>query len=745
MASQFDDDYRLPKGAKQPSDASGAQSGGKSAGGRLGAKPGTAKPQSAKKTSSFDSKQFESKQFYPKQSAASPTRSQRIDPKKIEPKQIDPKQFHPKRIEHKQSSATESAASDTGNGGLSSPLLGLRWLKSWPIVVLIIFGILGTAGAVAMVSLFRIPNLPNCRAIFWPTASASLRLQCAESYAQQGDVDNLLAAIALVDRLPEDHPLRADINSRIETWANQVLDLAERSFEAGNLEVAIATANKIPDRTAAKKLVADRIERWQRIWQAGEKEFSAAVAKVKEKNFQAAFSLSVKLLDVDNKFWSTTKYNELTKLIARARDDSRKLSEALGLAKAGTLEGFKGALKALKEIGKDSVFFAEVKSERQKIAKQMLKRGEELLADRQLSDAQAMLNAVPRDVGLDKEIEDSQIFVTAYQQAWTNNVAGLENAIARMKTLKKNRPGYARGQQLITQWQGEINNISLLNQAQERAQRGSTADLTAAIALAQQVSTGSPQGKEAAAQIGKWQSRVETVQDRPILERADRLAAVGTPDNLRAAIQEAKKIPSGRTLGAEADERIANWTERVQRIEDQPILDQARQRAQTGDIAGAIAIANRIGSGRSLYKMAQDDIAGWQTQEDGRARLSEAVNAAAGGDGNSLANAIEIAQRVPNSSGSRSQADSRINQWSWDLLQQAELTANRNLGSAIALASRIPNGTEAYDSAQVRIGNWQATLNRTEESRRVPAEVSPPPANVNENGLPARLNLTPAE
>lgn len=121
------------------------------------------------------------------------------------------------------------------------------------------------------------------------------------------------------------------------------------------------------------------------------------------------------------------------------------------------------------------------------------------------------------------------------------------------------------------------------------------------------------------------------------------------------------------------------------------------------------------------------------------------MNAASGGDGNSLAKAIEIAQRVPGSSNSRSQADSRINEWSWDLLQQAELAANQNLRSAIALANRIPSGAEAYDSAQVRIGNWQATLNQTEESRRAPAEVSSPPAEVNDNGLPSRINLTPAQ
>lgn len=686
--------------------------------------------------------------------------SRQKDSRQKGPRQIDPTQFHPKRIEHKHAppapisqptassadsmAASNTSASNTWYGDLSASLLGLRWLRSWPLVVLIVFGILGTAGTTAVVSLFRIPNLPNCRAIFWPTASASLRLQCAESYAQQGDVDNLLAAIALVDRLPKDHPLRVDINNRIENWADQVLDLAERSFEKGDLELAIATANKIPDRTAAKELVSDRIDRWQRIWKEGEEDFSSAVKKVKEKDFQAAFSLSVKLLDVDNEFWSTTKYNELTKLIATARDDSRKLSKALGLAKEGTLKGFKDALKQLEEISGKSVFFSEAKSERKKIAKQMLKRGEDLLAARQLSDAQAMLNAVPRDVGLDKEIEDSQIFVTAYQQAWTNSVAGLENAISRMKTLKKNRPSYARGQQLIAQWQGEIRNLSLLAQAQERAQRGSTSDLNSAIAIARQISRNSPQWEDAAAQIGKWQTRVETVQDRPILERADRLASVGTPDNLRAAIQEARKVSSGRTLGQEADERIANWTERIQRIEDQPILDQARDRARTGDVAGAIAIANRIGSGRSLYRMAQDDIANWQAQEDGRSRLSEAVNAASRGDASSLANAIEIAQRVPDVSDSRRQANSQINQWSWELLRQAELVANQNLERAISLANRVPSGTEAYEPAQLRISNWQEALGQA-AARRAPAVESSPPVEVDENGLPNRLELVPGE
>ncbi len=626
--------------------------------------------------------------------------------------------------------------------GAKSSLLGIRWLKSWPIVVLIIFGVLGTLGTTAVVSLFRIPSLPNCRAVFWPTASASLRLQCAETYAAEGDVKNLLAAIALVDQLPEDHPLRSDIiNNRIEDWATEVLDLSERFFEEGDLERAIESAQKIPARTAAAKVVEERIARWQKIWKEGEDGFNMAVAKLKEKNFQSAFTLSVALLDVPNKFWSTVKYNELTKLIMAAREDSSTMSKALDLAKEGTIKGFVEALKKLKAIGEKSVFYSEAQGERKKIAKQMLAVGEGLLANRQVSDAQAILSAIPRDTGLEKEIDDFQIFVTAYQQAWSGTIGGLENAIKRMGTLGKNRPSYAKGQRLIAQWQGELQNVALLTQAQERASRGSTADLTAAIGVASQVSRSSPQWEEASKQIGRWQSRVETVQDRPILERADRLAQAGSPDGLRAAIQEARKVGSGRSLGKEADERIANWTERIQRVEDQPVLDQARQRARSGDVPGAIAVASRIGEGRSLYGMAQDEISGWQAQEDGRSRLNEAVNVASRGDGDALANAIEIAQRVPGQSDSRNRADSQINNWSWDLLRQAETEANRNLDSAIALASRIPSQAEAYDPAQVRIGNWQETLRQIEESRRPKPQPQQIP-DTGENGVPSNIELS---
>ncbi len=628
---------------------------------------------------------------------------------------------------------------------LSGTLLGMNWLRSWPIVMLVIFGFLGTVGTTAVFSLFHMPGTPNCRTIFWPTASAALRLQCAETYAEKGDVKSLLAAINLVDKLPEDHPLRHDIiNTRIEDWATLLLDLAERSFEEGDLEGAIDNARKIPSRTAASKVVGDRIVRWQKIWKEGADIFNSATDKLKEKNFQAAFTLSVALLDVNNRYWANEKYAELTKLISLARDDSRKLSTALGSAKAGTLKGFLAALDQLEEIGEESVFYDEVRKERKNIANKMLLAAEQLLANRQLNEAKAMLNAIPQDMGLKEEIADFQIFAAAYQQAWTGNIGGLEEAINQMRRLGKNRPSYRKGQRLIAQWQQQIKEIALLSQARERATRGSTTDLMAAIEIANQISRNSPQWEEAAEKIGEWRSRVETVQDRPILERADQIAAGGSPDELRAAIQEAGKISAKRTLGSEAADRIATWRDRVQRIEDQPLLDQARRRASAGDLAGAIASAGQIGKGRALYSTARSDIDRWQAQETGRQRLADATRASARGTAEAFSEAISLAQQVPAQSDSKFRADRQINSWSWELLREAEDSANlSNFQRAVTLANRIPSQAEAYDSAQVRIRAWQESIRQSEirrpDSNALPDTTEATPLDA--NGFPLNLEL----
>ena len=62
--------------------------------------------------------------------------------------------------------------------------------------------------------------------------------------ASKDTVNDLLQAIALVKQLPQNHPLHEEIDRFIEEWSRDILKLADQSFQTGNLEEAIATAEE---------------------------------------------------------------------------------------------------------------------------------------------------------------------------------------------------------------------------------------------------------------------------------------------------------------------------------------------------------------------------------------------------------------------------------------------------------------------------------------------------------------------
>ncbi len=600
--------------------------------------------------------------------------------------------------------AAEPAPQQTRFKGLAL----FRWMGSWQFLLLTTLAILTGTLAFAVTSLFRMPNLPNCRAIFWPTASAAMRLQCAESYASQGGVDFLLEAIALVEQLPDDHPLRAEINAKVENWSREILASADTMFHQGELEDAIATAQKIPPNTAAADEVETSIRRWQKIWGEGSDIFEDAKTMLVDGNFKDAFGLSVQLLDISNDYWSKTKYNELTKLIGLAREDSRKLGKIKRLAGKRTISGFKEALKLLASIKSESVLFDEATAMKKELAKDMLDMAETSLARKQLPQAEEILAAIPRNEGLDEEIADFQVFTEAYRRAWSGDALGLDSAITRLQSMGRDRPLYDRAQTLIAQWRAEIKALAQLDVARQIASQGNVKDLRLAISEARQVSTSNPRWQEVSEQIDQWEERVQTTEDRPILNQAEQLAAAGTPQALRKAILEARRIGPGRALAGEASRRIDGWQGRIEAIEDRPLIDQSRQLAATGDLAGAIATASRISPGRSLYQEAQNDLVVWRDQQQNQTLMQEANSIARSGTANDLARAISTANQIPSSSSQYENASQQINRWSWDLLSLAESESNSSLDRAISLAEQIPSGAEAHTTAQARIQAWQA-------------------------------------
>lgn len=607
----------------------------------------------------------------------------------------------------------ETETEQTTSAAIKSRRNWGRLARNWQFWSLSSLILVGGVGIVSAISLFRIPNLPNCRAIFWPTASATTRIQCAEAYADQGTVEGYLDAIQLVDQLPDDHPLRSDINLRIEEWAENIMTLAEDTFQSGQLAEAIAMVRRIPTDTAAAELVNQRVRTWKSRWEEAETIYATATEELKKLQFQEAFSQAIQLLDVGINYWETTKYEELTTLISDARRDLNQLGQAKQLAKRRTVDSMVEAVEIATAISTESPLYGEAQNLIREFGRTMLEMIDGALDRKDVDSANAIFSKIPKQAGLTQEMVDYRTIIQASELSWQGGVIGLEGAITRLQSIGRDRPLYNRAQTLIARWQQQVEGYSQLDWARRVAEPGTVADLLAAVAEAQQISRNNPVWPEAEAQIQRWKTRAETIQDQPFLDQADQYAQFG---NLADAIATAQNIGPGRALYDDAQSRIRKWTAQIQRTEDAPILAQADQLAAVGRYQEAIDVASRIKSGRVLYDDAQGKIRRWRSQIQGQQTLQNAYQTAQQGTLGALTQAIDIARQVPEGSPQYAEAQAAVSRWSWDLFHLAETEAQYNLDRAIEVARQVPQRTEAYASAQLKIREWEAlqqTMNET--------------------------------
>jgi len=610
----------------------------------------------------------------------------------------------------------------------SEPRRRLGWLATWQFWGIATVVMSGGASFVAATSLFTIPAVADCPAIFLPLASASDRLSCARAAAEKGNVEGYLQAINLVKGLPANHPLRAEIDRSINDWALGILGLAEVTFNAGELSEAIKIARKIPETANVRQIVSTKIRAWKRTWEQGETIFRQAEVEITRGRWNQAFLVAARLLEVENDYWQTVKYQELTDRIILARNTSNRIGRASRIADRGGVQDLLDAIKLLEGIEKSSPLYSQARSRINEFGRRLLKLAEDQLESQDLSGALEIARKIPPSANLEDEVADFTLLAEAQSLAWQGSVTQLDAAIAQAQQIAPGRPLYGKAQRLIARWQLEIEAGGRIAQARELASSGDVADLTRAISQLQKIPSGSPRWEEAQDQIRQWRNQIETIEDRLILNNAQGLVISGNVSTLQAAIDQAERIAPGRALYAEAQQNIRDWRRQVEEIQDQPILDQALDFASQADLPSAIATAQRIGSGRALYPDAQRNIQAWQAQLRGRDGLNEARRLAGSGTPDSLASAIRVAYGVPQASSYYSEAVGLANSWSQQIMQMAEQAAVSDLRRAIAIAQQVPPRTEAYAQAQNRIQEWRQQLQSYQTpSPQPPAIIRTPP------------------
>ncbi|MEB3830444.1 hypothetical protein [Phormidium sp. CCY1219] len=626
----------------------------------------------------------------------------------------------------------------------------LKWLTSWQLWGLFTLVLCGSLGGGALMMLLKLPAVPNCNNNQWGMISASEHMYCAQKAASEQTVEGLLEAISQVNQLPQDHPLRPELNRQIQKWAEQLLDLAEHTFQEGKLTEAIATARQVPSNTEAAQLVEERIERWQSIWNEAQEIYKKAESELEKENWGQAIRLMRQLTVVGNTYWETTKYDALNQSIEATRKEGQTLDEARNLAEKGELKDILEAIKVVEEIEPSSKLYKKSRSLVAEFAKQILDLARERVEEKDWQDAIYIARQVPYNSSVKKEADDLIDLVRARSIAARATVRSLSDAIAKARLIGPTRPLYGEAQQLIAQWQDSIKDVAYLEEAQQLAQGGTMRDLKAAIAQAQQVERNNPVWEKAQSEIDGWRSRIESTEDRPYLRQAEQLARYGDRPSLEAAINAARNIAPGRALYQEAQAKIQDWQLEIQRLEDRPILDRAWSLSQLGNVKAAISMAQTIPPNRALYDEAQSAIQGWQQEIRDRETLDEAYRI---GDlaqtPQELLRAIEIANRVSSGSSLRFSADAAIDDWSQRILSLAQDQSTYNLEAAVNIAKIIPYYSSVYPRARREVEAWEILLNppppplAEPDTARTNRNTSPSFASDSQTRIPADASSQP--
>jgi hypothetical protein len=524
-------------------------------------------------------------------------------------------------------------------------------------------------------------------------------------------VAGLLEAIALVEALPEDHPLRSQVNQQVEEWARDILNLAEKDYQAGNLEQAIAKARQIPNNMAVAAIIEERIAKWQGTWTEGNEILSKLEENLRASNWNQSFRLAVDLLNLNNEYWATVKYNEALAKITVAREDSSKLDNAFNLFARGGLDNWFKVIEEARKIQASSYAYQEAEKLIGKTEDKLQEYAERLIERKQWQALRDLANQTPKDLKIKEDVTDWSLLSAAALDAEAGTVEGLEAAILGLEQIDASRPLHQTALAMRERWQLQVQDIRILSEARDLAQAGTIEQYSAAIAKAGEVPRNNPLWSQAQQEIGSWNRQIQLIEDRPILERAREIALPGDINSLGNAIIQARAIAKNRALYRDAQGEIRDWQGRIERMEDQPILDQAQALANLKDYSTAIETANQIPPGRALSSEASQNIRRWRRELRARQNLQQANQLAATGTAEGLTRAIALVTNISTKTDAGVQRTELLERWSYQLLSLATDQANNGRYlEAISLAESVSPESTAYSSARSQIQGWRNIL-----------------------------------
>jgi hypothetical protein len=575
---------------------------------------------------------------------------------------------------------------------LNLPTVNVNPLSAfWAVLAAMV----GGTGITSYLLLIAVPPTPDCQGVL-PISVDSERLYCAQVGAETQDVPKLRIAVELVKGWTDRHPLYGESQRLLRSWSEDLLKIGKKQLNDGKIDQAIATVKIVPPSSPIYDDVQQTIAKWSIQSLDSSKIDSKFEQAMKAGDWNAAFVILQAVQQMKGSYWNGYKHDKMASKLARERDGWDKLQEAKDALAAKEGDDYNirakriaaavkaaakkeeiveaplpkeptpilNAMKLANAIDQTTYVYQEGQTLRSKWSKHLVTLSIDLYKAQKFNEAISIAQTVPQDVSSYPEAQDWVKLNQAHVWAGKRHLLALMDAIAIAKKIPKTSSIYTLAKNKQSNWQGMLKQQTQLQWAKTIASFQQPATLALAIQTAKQVPAQSDVGKTIQSEMSTWSQQIETVDNRIILAKAKQIVNNGESlANLRAAVRLAGKITKDRPLGEEITASVTEWNEKIQVIEDRPILAQAIEVAKQGHLQRAINTASRITPGRALYQDAQSQVRYWsrELQEIAdRRTLDRAIFIYRQGH---ISNAIELAATIGRRSPIYSDARSYVSDW----------------------------------------------------------------------------------
>ena len=548
-----------------------------------------------------------------------------------------------------------------------------QWWQLW-LGILSLMGITVASGALFLTQL---PPPINCQRIS-PLSGDGERLYCAQASAESGKLENVVAAVRLVQNWSPDNPLYREAQRKLKEWSEVILQIAQQKINQGSQPEAVTIASYIPASSPLYPEAQAAIATWQQEWKQGEETVSKFQDALKVQKWQQASLLIAALSKSKREYWRMTRVDGMMKQLSTEKEAWEQLQEARDLAKTNLLEEIKKAITLTTKINPNSYVKAQALEEQSRWSRTLLEIAAKSFYKGDFVAVMNMLDSIPVNSPQYLEAQDWIRLAHGAKTAKKDNILALVDALAAARQISARSPVRKLASKQAATWQSQLQDQVKLNYAAFVASFQQRTGFQIAINQAQKVAPGRPQRVFAQTLIAQWRKEIQQIEDRNNLAEAQQLAEWGTLEPLKTAVEMASQINLGQPLRPVAQGAIAKWNRQIQTLEDRPILELADTFAQRKEWMAAISTAEQIRPERALYSQAQQAIAQWVAQ-------------------------VQILQDTP-------------------ILDAATaLAAQGRFDAAIATATQISSERALYQQAQSAIATWTsqqkaATSNETPQS-----------------------------